>query len=195
MDTPNTLFLALDLELEQPSREIIEVGIALGNQNIPKDSWVVRSWLITPSEPLSPFIQELCSISQAEMDEKGVSLEQCAKELSELISDTHFLFPNPVVWGEGDADCLKEAFRSKGIHFPHFGHRSIDVKGIATFTRLARGVSKPGGLKSECQAMKVPFDGKAHRAYVDAQNTLNLFFAHMRRQQALESCVSTIKSI
>jgi inhibitor of KinA sporulation pathway (predicted exonuclease) len=42
---------------------------------------------------------------------------------------------------------------------------------------------------------KLQFVGKAHRADVDAFNTLRLFFAILERQRTLETCAARMKNL
>ena len=58
-------FLALDLELNQPSGKIIQVGIAIGDKNTRFEDYVVRKWYIDPQEPISEFINDLTGITDA----------------------------------------------------------------------------------------------------------------------------------
>lgn len=179
-------YVALDLELEQPSQRVIEVGVVIARPQEAQAAWARRSWLISSDEPLSDFIRELTGISQVEMDAKGVPLAQCCEELCGLLAVTPDLFPNPVVWGGGDSAELRAEFASAGLHFPHFGHRWLDVKTLSTFLRLSQGSLKPGGLASELKAHKLVFEGRPHRALDDAFNTMRLFFLLLERQAAME---------
>lgn len=179
-------YIALDLELEQPSQRIIEVGVVLARPGAPESTWMRRSWLIADTTPLSTFIQELTGISQAEMDADGVPLAQCCAELREVLQGAQDLHPNPVTWGGGDSAELQAEFSAAGLDFPHFGHRWIDVKTLATFLRFSQGALKPGGLASELRAHRMTFEGRPHRALDDAFNTMRLYFALLERQAALE---------
>ena len=55
--------------------------------------------------------------------------------------------------------------------------------------------SSKGGLASAMGKFHLPFVGKAHRADVDAKNTLLFYFELLKRQKKLENMVSTIKLI
>ena len=60
-------FLALDLELNQPSGKIIQVGVAIGDKNTRFEDYVVRKWYIDPQEPISEFINDLTGITDADI--------------------------------------------------------------------------------------------------------------------------------
>lgn len=189
------LFLSLDLEMNQPSGRIIEVGVCMGSAHLPEDEWITRRWLLDPQEPLAPAIVELTGITQDELAACAVPWEQMALELSALIGQ-HEPFVNPVTWGGGDSQALLEGLRAREIDFPHLGRRWLDVKTMHSFLTFAGGKGKPsGGLSSVMARHKLKFIGKPHRAGVDAFNTLRLYFRLLERQSALESAAKLIKSV
>ena len=170
MKTQN--YLALDLELNSDGEgnitKIIQVGVAVGSET---SNIRTYKWYVDPKEPLTPFITQLTGITQEDINTKAVPLAQVAKEIGDLI-DQHNTFVNPVQWGMGDADELKEEFKENNVEFRYFGNRSIDVKTIFTFLQNAKGNSIKGGLRSSMGRYKLHFKGEPHRADVDAYNTL-----------------------
>jgi inhibitor of KinA sporulation pathway (predicted exonuclease) len=69
---------------------------------------------------------------------------------------------------------------------------------MATLLSLARtqtGKVQHGGLSKAMARYKLQFVGKAHRAHVDAFNTLRLFFAILERQRILEGRAARMKSL
>ena len=60
---------------------------------------------------------------------------------------------------------------------------------------LSKGKSPKGGLSSAMGEFKLKFDGQAHRADVDAMNTLELFFHILSRQQMLNNIVDTARNV
>jgi len=187
-------FLALDLELNQPSGKIIQVGVAIGDKNTRFEDYVVRKWYIDPQEPISEFITELTGITDSDIKGHCYSHEFVARELGELIKE-HKVFINPVTWGGGDSGELLAEFSKNHADFPYFGRRWIDVKTWYTYLMLTRGKAPSGGLASAMGYFKLHFKGKAHRADVDAANTLALFFKLLERQAQLESILDSAKSI
>ena len=187
-------FLALDLELNQPSGKIIQVGIAIGDKNTRFEDYVVRKWYIDPKEPISEFINDLTGITDADIRAESYSHDFVARELSALIKE-HNTFINPVTWGGGDSRELLDEFCLNHADFPHFGRRWIDVKTWYTYLMLTRGKAASGGFASAMGYFKLHFKGPAHRADVDAANTLALFFKLLERQAKLESILDSAKNV
>jgi len=187
-------FLSLDLELNQPSGKIIQVGVAIGSIHDRFENYVVRKWYIDPKEPISEFINDLTGITDADIRAEAYSHEHVARELSELIKE-HNCFVNPVTWGGGDSRELLDEFCANHVDFPHFGRRWIDVKTWYTYLMLTRSKAPSGGLASAMGTFKLQFRGKAHRADIDAANTLAFFFTLLQRQSQMENIVSLAKNV
>jgi inhibitor of KinA sporulation pathway (predicted exonuclease) len=194
-------YFSLDLELNNLNNgivpKIIQVGIAIGSPLRPDDIKTF-SWYLDPEEKITDFIKNLTGITDEIIKEKAVSHETVAKELGELLS-VNECFVNPVVWGGGgdgnDASELKDEFRERNIHFPFFGRRVIDVKGIYVFLEQVNGRSPSGGLRKSLSRYGLKFQGTPHNAEYDALNTLRFYFDLIQRQRKLEDTVNLMKSI
>ena len=180
----NQNFASIDLELNQPSNKIIQVGIAIGNiKQIPTD-YVVRKWYIDPKESIDKFIVDLTGITDSDIKSYSVSHQTVATELSELVKK-YQPWLNAVTWGFNDCDVLRHEFESNNVEFKHFGGRYIDVKTIYNFLQFSQDRSPKGGLRDAMSVKQVYFDGLEHRADIDAQNTLKIFFGLMRQQSKM----------
>ena len=182
-------YLALDLELNNapdgltPNPSIIQVGVAIGSARQLPSEWIVKKWFVKVNEPIYPFITELTGITTDDV-KNGLQHYDIANELDKLIKDNN-VFVNPVTWGGGDASELKADFERWGVEFNNFGRRWIDVKTLHTLNMLARGKKPNGGLSSALSVYDLIFEGKEHRADIDAYNTLKLFFEILKRQKQM----------
>ena len=193
-------YFSLDLELNNLNNgivpKIIQVGIAIASPLRPDDIRTF-SWYLDPQESITPFIQQLTGITDEIIKEKSVDHETVAQELGELLT-VNECFVNPVVWGGGDrndASELKDEFRERNIHFPFFGRRVVDIKGIYVFLEQVSGRSPSGGLRKSLSRYGLKFQGTPHNAEYDALNTLRFYFDLIQRQRKLEDTVNLMKSI
>ena len=193
-------YLALDLELNNaddgstPNPKIIQVGVAIGSARENPKEWITKKWYVKINDPIYPFITDLTGITTQDIQQFGMTHYDISQELSRLIKE-HDVFVNPVTWGGGDSTELKYEFDTHGIEFKHFGRRWIDVKTWYTLRLLANGKRPAGGLSSAMGVYKLQFEGKAHRADVDAYNTLRLFFEILKRQKQMLDTVSLAKGL
>ena len=189
-------FISLDLELNNSeinleNPKIIQIGISIGNVS---EMLLTKSWYVNPNEPIYDFIVNLTGITDEIVKNQSISLQQIANEISELIT-SYNCYVNPITWGVGDVVKLIDTFKENNIKFNHFGRREIDVKQIYTFLMLSQNRNLKGGLSSAMGRFNLPFKGKAHRADVDAENTLRFFFKLIDRQTKLEQLISVSKTI
>jgi inhibitor of KinA sporulation pathway (predicted exonuclease) len=195
-------YFSLDLELNKsqddtPNR-IIEVGIAIGNPTEPYDNIKTFNWYLDPGEPISPFIEKLTGISDTMIETSSVPHEIVANELGDLLK-VYEIHTSPVVWGGGgwgnDATELKDEFTERGIDFPFFGHRVIDVKTIFTFNQIIKQRTSKSGLRKAMLSYGLDFVGTPHRASIDALNTLRFFFHLLERQKTFEDFGETMRKM
>jgi inhibitor of KinA sporulation pathway (predicted exonuclease) len=193
-------YLALDLELNNaddgstPNPKIIQVGVAIGSARQDPKEWITKKWYVKINDPIYPFITDLTGITTQDIQQFGMTHYDIGQELSRLIKDND-VFVNPVTWGGGDSTELKDEFNQHGIEFRHFGRRWIDVKTWYTLRLLANGKRPAGGLSSAMGVYKMQFEGQAHRADVDAHNTLRLFFEILKRQKQMLDTVLLAKGL
>lgn len=184
-------FLGIDLECNQPSNKIIEIGIAIGN---PTDGILkTTNWYVDPGESIDESIVELTGIDDALIEMEAVPYPVIAEQLTTIFAN-YQPFPNPVQWGGSDADILRKEFLLQGFDLKLFGRRHIDVKTIYSFLQISRGRSITGGLKGCMERYKVPFVGTPHRAMEDARNTLQFYFTLLGRQQNMERIFEEIRN-
>ena len=184
-------YLSIDLELNSKqdgtTPRIIQVGVSVASPVTPDDI-KTYSWYLDPEEPITPFIQQLTGITDEIIKEKSVDHQIVAQELGNIITENE-CFVNPIVWGGGeknDATELKDEFRERGVDFPFFGRRVIDVKTLYVFNQMVQGKTPSGGLRKSMISYGVNFIGTSHRAEIDAENTLRFFFYFLNKQRKFE---------
>lgn len=189
-------FFALDLEMEQPSNEIISIGVAYQNN----DGFINRmNFLVTPSQPLSPFIKELTGLSD-DMFNWSKSRKQCFMEFlqaHEVIMTMNDIFKEAVTWGCGDVHLLRRQISEEGLEISCLSRRFIDVKTLLMMERVYQGKSISGrmSLNSGLKEYKMDFVGDAHNSSWDALNTLILFFQIITKRKKLNTILNDLKAI
>jgi len=163
-------FLALDLEMNQPSGKIIQVGAVVGNLHT-GEIFEELAVIINPDEPLSEFIVQLTGITD-EQCAQGVSLVEAYEQLKAL-HKKYDCFCNPIVWGGGDSAELKRQLGGTVPGWP-FGHRWLDVKTIFQFHQFAQNAKPQAGLAKALTKVGLNFKGRKHDAMDDARNTFLL---------------------
>lgn len=104
-------YLTLDLEMNQSSGKIIQIGAVVGN--IYTGAILEKlSVFINPGEPLNPDIIKLTGITEEQVQNEGVSLREGYNRLA-LMHKRHDCYCNPVTWGGGDSIELKEQLNTQ----------------------------------------------------------------------------------
>lgn len=163
--------MALDLELNQPSGTIIQVGAVVGNL---ESGEILEEYLchIKTTEEISEYITKLTGIRQEDVNQ-GYSLQLAYEQLCQM-HKRHSCFRNCLTWGGGDSECLKQQLNFDGEFFL-FGRRWIDAKTLFVSMRLARNEAHQAGLARALVKMGMQFEGKKHQACDDARNTFYIY--------------------
>lgn len=163
----------LDLEMNQPSKKIIQIGAVIGDTSSGIISHRIRIY-VNPKEPITQEISQLCDISQQQIDEQGVSLEEAYIQLREFHKNSDFI--NPVTWGGGDSEELYEQLDPLIREDWCFGRRWIDAKTVAVTRMILRDDKVfSGGLSTTMKRYGLKFQGRAHDAQIDAENTFRMY--------------------
>lgn len=174
------IYLSLDLEMEQPSQEIIQIGACVGNIKTGEILGTIRIYTI-PFLPLSSFITQLTGITQEIMDEKGLPLIEGYKQLVTFKDSFKDVNCNAITWGGGDTLELKTQVFAEynkttpgpGLAWP-FGRRWVDIKTWFQFRQLAKDEKQQAGLAKAMIKCGLNFKGRKHDAMDDAVNTFRL---------------------
>jgi inhibitor of KinA sporulation pathway (predicted exonuclease) len=166
------LILSLDLEMNQPSRNIIQIGACACD--LERGLIVAELKLfINPHEMISPSVTQLTGIKNEQV-KKGISLEEGFEKLAAFHAK-YRCSPLPITWGGDDLGDLRNELKSKRIeHTWPFSFKAIDVKSIYYGYAFARRLPVDGGLKSTMLNLGLCFDGKNHDALDDSKNTFVL---------------------
>lgn len=171
--------LSLDLENNQPSGSIIQVGCVVGNLATGKILEEYSAY-INIGEAIDPFITNLTGIKQEDVD-NGISLFTAYEKLKELHIKHGCRNRGCVLtWGIGDMRCLRESLHLDEEAF-YFGRRFIDVKTVFISYQWANDLKHQAGLAKALTKVGLCFDGKKHDGKADAKNTFIIFRELLRR--------------
>lgn len=173
--------VAFDLEMNQPSGRIIQIGAVAGNI----DSGSVEaafSELVNPGEPLAPSIAALTGIATAALPGALALPEVYGRFVAWLAPLRHGRKLHPLTWGVWDFPVLREQVGAHPAGWP-FGHRWIDVKAVYQAWRHAHGFTGMAGLGAAVGHLGLGFSGRAHDAAADAENTFHAYVALLARMR------------
>lgn len=170
------IFMALDLEMNQPSENIIEIGYSIGNIKT-GEILLTKSLLVDPGEGLNPYIENLCNVSFADETRRIIPRDADLYEAFRQMVQDHKEYQcnvNLVTWGCGDTEKLRSSL-DEVIQWP-FGRRYTDVKTLSCEILRAQNRNIAGGLSKSMNKHALKFEGTKHQADDDAKNTLRLYF-------------------
>lgn len=166
-------YCVLDLEMNQPSNRIIEVGAVCFNSRSGKITSRFSQYVKLPDgELLNPDITKLTGITEKDLAAaRAIDLVQYNLA---FWAGANGCSRNMATWGT-DYWILKEVYRATDPQF-HFPWKNfLNVKEMATLLRAALPNKKQrGGLASAIEAFGLKFEGEPHRALADAENTAML---------------------
>ena len=169
---PNLNVMALDMEYNQPSRSIIQIGVVVGNIKT-GNVLLCKNWLIHTSEPIAPFIEKLCKITNADLDQEGIALPEAYTDIVN-IHHHYQCFRNAITWGGGDSIDLRYALGLDEEQFI-FGRRWIDAKTLFVARQMVKQQSAQAGLAKAMTKLGLTFKGTKHNAEDDAYNTFVIY--------------------
>lgn len=168
--------LTLDLENNQPSGSIIQVGYCIGNLEsgaiLDTGSHLVR---LPFPELLADRIVDLCGIRPMDLFTGGIDLMDAYQIMAQKHREYECLM-NPVTWGGGDSETLRKQLAMENDSWL-FGRRWFDTKTLFVTRQLALGLPYQGGLARSMTKVGLKFEGRKHDARDDAINTWRMFMA------------------
>ena len=168
--------IAVDLELNQPSTKIIQIGAICFR---PESGEVIETFnqLVNPQELIFPEIVSLTGIR----DDAVAQMPTIPKAAQKLRSFKERLQISPIgiVWGAGLTNDIRKIFDDAEIETP-FASRIIDVKGVFQMLANASGskMRQRVGLGKACEVLRIGWDsrfGEQHHALADAYNTMRVY--------------------
>ena len=178
-------YFCIDLEMNQPSGKIIQIGYVIFN---PMNSSVSleRCIDVRIDEEISPYITDLTGITQSQ-NSGGVSLQEALLILKKDLKD-HEPRKHPLEWGSGDTRTLSEQSGEWLFKSP------VNVKALYQTYALFSKKNIVSGLSQSMKNMGLSFEGRAHNALDDAKNTMRIFLEIGKRIKVAESVNKLVRS-
>lgn len=172
--------MCLDLEMDQPSGAIIQVGAVVFSRQ--GDVLAKFKKYVKAPTPINPYIIELTGITNEQV-ESGEPITKVYQDLGSL-HKSFKCFKNGVVWGSGthnDADTL---WKQSGSKEPNFmGLRVLDAKTLFQSRQLICNSTIKANLSESMRKLGLTFQGREHDALDDAYNTGLIWFYLARMMQ------------
>lgn len=193
-------FIALDLEMEQPSRQIISVGLAYYDGN----SFDIANFMITPEYHVSEFISKLTGIVDSDFDHDKPR-HDCFNDVLEWVNSKEVDISSFIVWGKGDVGALnKDMWKNHGLWFKDMSSdKFVDVKTLYLMEYLIQRNKwqEKVSLSTACRQSSITVDAnKTHNSGYDAFLTASLFFkmfwigqSRIRHASSLSDTITYLK--
>jgi inhibitor of KinA sporulation pathway (predicted exonuclease) len=143
--------------------EIIEIGICVldtSTGEITKNDGI----LIRPERSeVSPFCTELTTITQAQLDDQGISFKEALTLLRERYNAHYYTWAS---YGAYDLNMMKNQCKLRGLDYP-LSQNHINVK---TYFSETKGLKRKVGMKGALGILEIPLEGTHHRGVDDAKN-------------------------
>lgn len=189
--------IAMDLEMNQPSGNIIQIGIAYTDALGFGSS---KSFLIPlpRNETLDPYIIRLTGITPGDLERRAVSFQEACAQIKELLDEGGFN-SQVITWGKGDLKKFHQAAAQANIppkDTPWDHTTALNLQSVVSFQEMTEdGKSRNYSLKTACGIHNVKMAVPAHDAEMDAVNTLNLFLEMRRKALVFQRFVKQVKAM
>lgn len=143
--------------------EIIEIGVATldvaSGRPLDKRSILVKPLMST----VSPFCEELTTITQPMLDADGVTLKEACRILKKEYLSKQRMWTS---WGDYDRRQFERDCAAKGIGYP-FGPTHLNAKSLHA---LLSGLTNEVGMARALEDLGLTLEGTHHRGHDDAWN-------------------------
>ena len=172
-------FISVDIEAEQPSGEIIQIGavafdtdkgiIAEFNRYIYLDHPIAWDYVLDSDKDSKKTLGDLLPYGQDKIDAEGINKQQALAEFWSWFFNVN-CSRRAVQWGRGDIRCMLE--QTNAENKPNKRIEVIDAKILyKNMYQPAMKLPKRYGLRGAVESLLSSFVGKQHDAYDDAYNT------------------------
>jgi len=172
-----SMYVSLDLEMNQPSRKIIQIGIVYGDMNTGV-IWEKQSIYVNPGESLNPYIMKLTGVTEAHI-QNAPTLASAYVQIQAAMK-RHGPCRNPITWGGGDSEAMRVQMELNENEYL-FGRRWLDTKTIFQAWCQSQGKPVQAGLAKAMSKMGLQFKGRKHDALADAMNTFHFYWFMLKK--------------
>jgi len=162
--------IALDLEFNQPSEKIIQIGVVAGDP-LSGQIYEELSLYVNPGEQLNPNIETLTAITDKQL--------ATAPDLSEQLMRLNALFHKydakreAIVWGVGDTNMLYEQ-KPADMQLAFMRRMALDAKSVYRAYAIKHGLKSNKNLVDALHNCGLKFEGRPHDALNDARATFKI---------------------
>lgn len=175
--------VVLDLELNQPFGEIIEIGAVAVNLNTNSNSLEmldIFQLLCKNTADISTEITELTGIDK-EMLDSADSFQEVAIKFWNWF-DKQQVGKNLAAWGEDYRLLVEQSRRNRIMNIPKF--YPFNIKALANFhLRAKEGAKAKGGLRKTLDKLSPAYKYKEHEALEDARATAEVAYILFKNAQ------------
>ncbi len=146
--------------------EIIEIGICVLD-TASGERVASESLLVKPNSEISEFCTELTTLTQAEIEKKGISFKEACKVLRKEYLSQQYTWAS---YGDYDRRQFERECQEKNVGYP-FGTSHINIKNLLALTQNWK---REVGMATALEKLDIPLEGTHHRGVDDAWNIANI---------------------
>lgn len=164
--------IVMDLEMNQPSNKIIDIGAVFVDLKQKKIVSIFDE-LCNPGELPSDFLMRN-GMTVTELTGISPEMVSAARSLKEVLIDFWAFVEKcncgafVTAWGRDVSEIIEQS-NELSVAMPRVNE--FDLKKFTSFFRSAKGIKGKGGLHNAIEAFGLTFQGKAHRGLADSENT------------------------
>ena len=181
--------VAIDLETTDLDPEIGSI-IQIGAIYVDKSLNIIKKFnkFVLPLDSYRhPKAMAVNKISEETLQKEGIIIHKTLGLFEFFCCDAQQL----AAWGSNfDIPFLKKQYEKIGRKYP-FSYRYFDLKSIAIWEMARRGKPMVSGIEKFLKANNLKFNGVAHDALADIENTILLLKSFIKKEN-IEYCICPI---